>query len=311
MDFEEFLWAMGNENLMQTIKELYEMKRPLGQALHRKAMDYFRQYLIVGGMPQAVKTYVETKSFEKVDIVKREILSLYQSDISKYSKDSTKVKKIYNEIPSQLGNQEKRFKFNSLEDDARFRDYQDSFYWLKDGQLINIAENVNEPNIGLNFSKNSNIFKCYLADTGLLISLAFNEKEIVDKEIYKKLLFDKLSFNGGMLMENIVAQMLVASGNTLYFYYNYSKENYSDETMEIDFLLRKSKVTSKHNICPIEVKSGKNYTYNSLKKFSNKYKNEIGNKYLIHQEDYKVEDGIEFIPIYMTGLIENKEEYKN
>lgn len=203
-----------------------------------------------------------------------------------------------------LQNQEKRFRMNTLEDGARFRDYQKSFYWLKDAMLVNIAEDTDEANIGLNFQKNSNNFKCYLLDTGLLLSLAFNEKEITDEEIYKKILFDKLAFNQGMLIENIVAQMLVASGNELYFYYNYDKENYKTETMEIDFLIRKNTVTSKHNISPIEVKSGKNYTFSSLKKFKEKYKDNLNVIYLIHQEDFKEENGIFFIPIYMTSLLD-------
>lgn len=302
MDFEEFLWAMGEENLMSFITDSYNKKKPLEQLMHRKIMDYFRQYLIVGGMPQAVETYLEDKNFEKTDETKRNILNLYKNDIKKYAKDPIKVERIFNEIPSQLQNEEKRFRMSTIEDGARFRDYQDAFYWLKDAMLVNITEDTNEPNIGLNFQKNPNKFKCYLLDTGLLLSLAFNEKEIVDEGIYKKILFDKLSFNEGMLMENIVAQMLVASGNELYFYYNYDKDN-SDENMEIDFLIRKNKITSKHNISPIEVKSGKNYTFNSLNKFRAKYKDYISTSYLIHQDDFKEKDNIEFIPIYMTPLL--------
>ncbi len=303
MDFEEFLWAMENEQLMPFIKKFYDDKKALGQAMHRKAMDYFRQYLIVGGMPQAVQKYIDTKSFADVDIVKRDILNLYKDDIKKYATDPIKISRIFDEIPSQLQTPEKRFKINSLESDARYRDYRDAFYWLKDAMLVNIADDIDEPNIGLNLQRNINNFKCYFFDTGLLLSLAFNEKEIASEEIYKKILFDKLTFNQGMLMENVVSQMLVAAGNELYFYYNYSKEDYSTDTMEIDFLIRKKTITSKHNISLIEVKSGKNYTFSSLTKFKEKYKDYLDKIYLIHQEDYKEENLIIYIPVYMTSLL--------
>ena len=303
MDFEEFLWANGNNNLMDLIRKCFEDKKPLGQLMHREAMDYFKQYLIVGGMPQAVEKYVNTKDFKEVDLVKRDILNLYKDDIVKYSgDDSIKVQSIFEEIPSQLQKHEKRFSFNSLQKDARYREYKDAFFWLQESMIVNIAFNTTEPNIGLRLNRESSALKCYMGDTGLLISLAFDEKGLVDEEIYKKILFNKLTFNEGMIMENIVAQMLTATGKKLYFYFNYDKQN-SLNNMEIDFLIAKSKITSRHNVSPIEVKSGKNYTFSSLNKFRNKYKEYVSTGYVLHIEDLKVENDIVFLPVYMTCLL--------
>lgn len=303
MDFEEFMWAMGNDKLMDLIKLSFEEKKPMGQLMHREAMDYFKQYLIVGGMPQAVSKYVETKDFKKVDESKRDILALYKEDISKYGGvDTNKIKSIFEEIPSQLSKHEKRFTFNSLDKDARLRDYSGAFFWLQESMIVNIAYNTTEPNIGLRLNRESSALKCYMGDTGLLLSLAFDENGLMDEDIYKKILFNKLSFNEGMIMENIVAQMLVSTGKNLYFYFNYDKEN-SSNNMEIDFLIAKSKVTSKHNISPIEVKSGKNYTYSSLNKFNKKYKDYLFTNYILHIDDLKVENDIIFLPLYMTVLL--------
>ena len=303
MDFEEFLWANENNNLMDLIRKCFEEKKPLGQLMHREAMDYFKQYLIVGGMPQAVETYIKTKSFKEVDLIKRDILNLYKDDIVKYSgDDSIKVQSIFEEIPSQLQKHEKRFSFNSMQKDARYRDYKDAFFWLQESMIVNIAFNTTEPNIGLRLNRESSALKCYMGDTGLLLSLAFDEKGLVDEEIYRKILFNKLTFNEGMIMENIVAQMLTATGKKLYFYFNYDKQN-SANNMEIDFLIAKNKITSKHNISPIEVKSGKNYTFSSLNKFKNKYKEYLSTAYVLHIEDLRVEDEIVFLPVYMTCLL--------
>lgn len=303
MDFEEFLWAMGNDTLMDFIKKSYNDKTPLGQAMHRKVMDYFKEYLIVGGMPQAVKTYSETRDFEKVDEVKRDILNLYRDDIRKFADEvCLKVEQIFDELPSQLQKHEKKFNLASLDINARYREYYGAFYWLEDAGLVNLAYNTSEPNIGLRLNMDSNSFKCYMFDTGLLLSMAFDEKGLVDEEIYKKILFDKLSFNEGMIIENIVAQMLVSGKRKLYFYSRNDRKD-SSEKMEIDFLIAKNNVTSKHNITPIEVKSGKNYTYSSLNKFKAKYKDYLNKSIIIHQDDLKQENEVLYLPIYMTPLL--------
>ena len=303
MDFEEFLWALDNHGLMELIEKSFKERKPLGNIFHRKAMDYFRQYMIVGGMPQAVLEYVNTKDFNKVDQIKRNILDLYREDIIKHSgKYSLKVRSIFDEIPSQLQKHEKKFRITSLDKDAKTRDYEDAFMWLDDAMIVNQAFNTTEPSIGLSLNLDNSFYKCYMADTGLLISKAFDEKSIVEEEIYKKILFDKLEYNGGMILENIVGQMLVSNGHKLYFYSNSSREN-SNDRMEIDFLISKSKITNKHNISPIEVKSGKNYTLVSLNKFRKKYANYLATPYIIHTSDYKEEDDIVYLPVYMTILL--------
>lgn len=236
---------------MDFIKKLYETRKPLGQAMHRKVMDYFIQYMIVGGMPQEVQEYLDTRDFNK---------------------------------------------------EARFREYEDAMFWLKDAMIMNPCYNSTEPSIGLKLNTDFMTLKCYMADTGLLISHSFDEKGIMTEEIYKKILFDKLEFNEGMIMENIVAQMLVASGHKLYFYSNPSRED-SSSRMEIDFLIAKSKISSRHNISPIEVKSGKNYTISSLNKFIQKYKEELYIPYVLHTRDIKEENGILYLPIYMASLL--------
>lgn len=303
LDFEEFLWALDNESMMDFIKVFFEKKKPLGAALHRKAMDYFRQYMIVGGMPQAVERYVETKDFERVDRVKRDILELYRADIIKHAQGyEMKVEQIFDDIPAQLQKHDKKFKLSSLKKEARFRDYEDAIFWLSDAMIVNVCYNSTAPNIGLKLNMDRVTMKCYMVDTGLLISHAFDENGIVSEEIYKKLLFDKLEVNKGMIMENIVAQMLVASGHKLYFYNNPSRDDASLR-MEIDFLIAKSKITSKHNISPIEVKSGGKYTLTSLKKCREKYAEQLDTLYVLHKNDLKVEEGIVYLPLYMTPLL--------
>ncbi len=303
LDFEEFLWALDNETLMPLIQTCYEKKQPMGQALHRKAMDYFRQYMIVGGMPQAVARYVETRDFDSIDRVKRAILELYRADIVKHAAGyEIKVEQIFDNIPAQLQKHDKKFKLSSLKKEARFRDYDDALFWLSDAMIANICYNSTAPSIGLKLNMDRLTLKCYMADTGLLISHAFDENGIVSEEIYKKLLFDKLEFNKGMIVENLVAQMLTAAGHKLYFYSNPSRDEVS-ERMEIDFLIAKSKISSRHNISPIEVKSGKNYTLTSLKKFRNKYAEQTDTPYVLHTGDLKEADGITYLPLYMTPLL--------
>ncbi|MGN1229285.1 MAG: ATP-binding protein [Prevotella sp.] len=303
MDFEEFLWAMGEEMLMPFIKDCFERKKPLGQLMHRRAMDYFRLYMIVGGMPQAVEKYVETRDFAKVDKLKRRILDLYRSDIAKYAKGyDTKVKSIFEEIPSQLQKHEKKFRLSALKEGARARDYETAFFWLDDAMIINSCYNTTEPNVGLNLNKDTNTMKCYMADTGLLISHAFDANEIVSEDLYRKILLDKLEMNSGMIVENIVAQMLRTAGHKLFFYSNSSMTD-KDSRMEIDFLIAKSKITTRHNISPIEVKSSARYTLTSLRKCIAKYGSYLSTAYVIHPADLKEENNIVYLPIYMCPLL--------
>lgn len=303
MDFEEFLWAMEDEMLMPFVRTCFEKRQEMGQLMHRKAMDYFRQYMIVGGMPQAVEKYVKTKDFSKVDKVKRQILNLYRNDISKFAKGyDTKVKAIFEEIPSQLQKHEKKFRLSALKEGARSRDYETAFFWLDDAMIINTCYNTTEPSVGLNLNKESSTMKCYMADTGLLVSHAFDENDIVSEELYRKIMLDKLEMNNGMIVENVVAQMLRAAGHKLYFYSNPSMTD-KESRMEIDFLIAKTKVTSRHNISPIEVKSSARYTLTSLRKCQAKYASFLSTPYVLHAGDLKVDEGIVFLPLYMCPLL--------
>lgn len=303
MDFEEFLWAMGNETLMPLIRMNFEKRHEMGQMMHRKAMDYFRQYLIVGGMPQAVCKYVESRDFDRTDHVKRQILTLYRNDIHKYAKGyEAKVTRVFDTIPSQLQKHEKKFVLKALTEDARMRDYETSFFWLSDAMILNIAYNTTEPSIGLGLNEDDSTLKCYMADTGLLLSHAFSENDIVSENLYNKILSDKLEFNGGMIIENIVAQMLRAAGHELYFFSRYDKEN-AESRMEVDFLIAKSRITSRHNISPVEVKSSIRYTLTSLKKCISKYGHFLSVPYVVHASDFKEQDGITYLPLYMVPLL--------
>lgn len=302
MDFEEFLWAMGDEMIMPYIRSQFEKKKPMG-AFHRRAMDYFRRYMIVGGMPQAVKKYIETRDFVKVDEVKRDILALYRNDIKKYAgNQETNVSAIFEEIPGQLQKHEKTFRLSALREDARMRDYSQAFFWLSDAKVINCCYNSTEPSIGLKLNEDRTTLKCYLNDTGLLISHAFDERGIVTEDLYRKLMFDKLEVNQGMLVENIVSQMLKASDHNLFFFSNSSRAS-AEDRMEIDFLIAKQTTTSRHNISPIEVKSGARYALTSLTKCMTKYAKDLSTPYVLHDKDLKIEDGIVFLPLYMTPLL--------
>ena len=303
MDFEEFCWAMGNEELVPLARSCFEARRPMGQALHRKAMDLFRQYLLVGGMPQAVESYVAERDFERLDRVKRRIIKLYRDDIRKHAGSAAlRVEAIFDEIPSQLKDQNRHFKLASIERGASFGKYRDALFWLSDAMVVNNCYNTTEPSLGLNLNRERTTLKCYMADTGLLVSHAFDERSLANEQIYKKILLDKLEVNMGMVMENVVAQMLRAAGHRLYFYSNPSRDD-AESRMEIDFLTAKPSVTNRHNIVPIEVKSSKRYRLSSLRKFIAKYPSQLHTPYVVHPNDLKVEDGIVFVPLYMTPFL--------
>ena len=302
MDFEEFLWAKGNETLMGMIRECFEQRKPMGPA-HRTAMDALREYMIVGGMPQAVLRYVETGDFKSVDREKRKILSLYRKGIKEHADSlSERVEALYDFIPSQLQEHEKRVVLADIEPNARMRDYQDPIFWLNDARVVNVAYNATEPNVGLRLSLDHSTLKCYFADTGLLISHAFDENELMREEIHSRLLFDDIALNEGMLTENLVAQMLVASGRKLYFF-SRADANDRKNRMEIDFLVAKSKLARKNNIRPLEVKSGKRTTHRSLDKFLAKYSDWVDEPCLFWDRDLAVKGGILHLPLYMAPLI--------
>jgi hypothetical protein len=270
---------------------------------HREAMHYFRQYLIVGGMPQAVAEYAASRDFKKVDAIKRQILRLYKNDIQKYAGGAmARVSAIYDAIPGQLQKKEKKFVLTALKDEARMREYDSAFFWLDDAKIVNLCYNTTAPNIGLQLNEDRTILKCYFCDTGLLISLAFSARGIVTNEIYQKLLFDKLEIDEGMLVENIVAQMLKTAGNDLFFYSNSDRDD-TESRMQIDFLIQKEIVTSRHNISPIEVKSSTNYTLRSINKCIKKFGEYLSTPYVLHMKDVELKDGLVFLPLYMTPLL--------
>ena len=214
----------------------------------------------------------------------------------------TKVAAIFEEIPGQLQKHEKKFVLSALQSEARMRDYSQAFFWLSDAKIINCCYNSTAPSIGLKLNEERTTLKCYMGDTGLLISHAFDERGIVSADLYRKLMFDKLEVNDGMLVENIVAQMLRAAGHKLYFFSNSSRTS-ADDHMEIDFLIAKPVTTSSHNISPIEVKSGQRYALNSLRKCITKYGSRLSTPYVLHDKDMKIEDGIVYLPLYMTPLV--------
>ena len=302
MDFEEFLWAMDEQLLFENVKNSFQKGLPLMQALHRKLINRYSQYIVVGGMPQAVQKFADTKNYKEVDRIKKNIISLYRDDISKAKPHlQEKIRSIFDLIPSELNKHEKKFKLSDIKKGARNDEYKEAFLWLEDAKLVNMCYRATEPNIGLKMNKDKESYKCYFADTGLLLSMAFDENEPAMADIMRKLSLNKLEVNNGMLYENVVAQSLVSTGRKLYFYSSYSRE--ADDRMEIDFLIAKSRITTRHNISPIEVKSTTRYTFTSLNKYLRKYKEYINQPYVIHTADYSERDGIIYLPAYMTILL--------
>ncbi len=303
MDFEEFCEALDEPMLYEYIRKCFIERKPLEQGLHHKAMMLFKQYMLVGGMPKSVDAYLcNGRSFMSSDIEKRDILRLYENDISKIDgKYKSKVLSIFKQIPSFLSLHEKRVRLSNIEEKSTFPMYQDTFFWLGDSMIVNECFNCNDPNVGLSINEDRTFIKCYMGDTGLLVSQAFAEKELANGEIYREILHDNLSINEGMLFENAIAQCLVSNGYELYFYTHYSEEKHRND-MEIDFIISNGS-TMKPKIYPIEVKSGKRYTTTSLTNFCEKYKKRIGGAYIIHAKNLCQKDGILCIPSYMASLL--------
>ena len=298
LDFEEFLWALGDEATVPLIRTCFEEKKPLGQALHRKVMNDFRQYVLVGGMPQSVLAYIDRKNFAASDEAKRRILQLYRDDVSKFSAGyEEKVYAVFDGIPGQLSKKEKKYKLSSLNKNARFRAYEDSFIWLNEAMIVNACFNATDPNVGLALSADHATQKCYMADTGLLVTHSFMDQAFTDNELYKAILFDKLDVNEGMIMENIVAQMLRRNGHKLYFYSRTDSTN-RENHMEIDFLITENK-----KIAPIEVKSANYRVHSSLDKFRKKFSKKIGSSYILYTKDVMQKDGIWHLPLYMAMFL--------
>ena len=298
-DFEEFLGALGEGELAALLAVAAQNRKPLPDAIHRKAMRLFREYMLVGGMPQAVAKYVETKSFEDADRAKRGILNLYRNDIVRYAQgNESKIVSIFEEIPAQLSKHEKKFTLASLDKNARMRRYDDAFFWLQNAKIANLCYNATDPSVGLGLYRERPTLKCYMADTGLLVTQAFADRKTTPNQIYKAVLFDNLEINEGMLMENVVAQSLHASGRKLFFY---SRSNRADtaDMIEIDFLVTEES-GKKAKVCPIEVKSSKRYSTTSLDKFAKKFGGRIGNQYIFHTGNIKADGKRIWMPLYLA-----------
>ena len=295
MDFEEFRWALGDDATIPLLRAAFEKKMSLGDAVHRKLMRDFRLYMLVGGMPQAVVAYIETNNFTEVDTVKRDIIALYEEDFGKID-SSGRAKALYDAIPAQLSRNASRYKVSTAIPDDKKDRIMSVIAEVEDSMTVNIAYHVDDPNIGLALTRNEDYFKMYASDTGLFVTLAFKDKDITENVIYEKLLNDKLSANLGYVYENMIAQMLRASGKDLYYHtipYAEGKKYY-----EVDFL-----ISDRHKIAPIEVKSSGYKSHKSLDEFSAKYSERIMNRYVIYTKDYKRENGVEYLPVYMTMFI--------
>lgn len=303
VNFEEFMVYMSEEILLDYIRECFEKGQPLDRQMHNKAMRLFMEYMLVGGMPQALVAYKKNdRDFHAADVEKRDILSLYEDDIKKSAKRyQSKVSAIFDNIPGFLSTHEKRVVLSEVDKKGSFDRYYEPLFWLGDSMICNLCYKCNDPNVGLALNKNDSYVKCYMGDTGLLVSHAFSENEITDEQLYKQIMDGKLSLNQGMLYENLISQIITASGRKLYFYTRYSEEKHRND-IEIDFIISNESKT-KFKITPIEVKSSKNYTTTSLSTFKEIFKKRIDKQIIIHPKNYSEADGVIKIPPYMMYLI--------
>ncbi len=303
MDWEEFLWATGNELLCEALRKATENGEPPANAIHKRAMELARQYMVVGGMPQAVSVFVDERDLAAVDRQKRDILALYRNDIAKHAGSKTrKVQSVFDGIPSQLSRHDRIYRLSALGKNARYRAFEDSFLWLDDARIVNTAFNCTEPNSGLRLSSERNTLKLYMGDTGLLVSLAFDESEKTRADMQRLILYGKLEANLGMIMENLVAQMIVAGGHKLYFYAKSDNVN-AAERMEVDFLVARNGVGSRHNISAIEVKKTKRIATSSLTKFKTKFASSLATSYIVHTGAYQLATDTVRLPVYLLPFL--------
>lgn len=300
LDFEEFCWTLGEKPIIPYIRSCFEKRQPLERSLHDKAMLLFKQYMLVGGMPKAVVAFLDgRKDFGKADLEKRDVLRLYRNDIMKIQAQYRgKVLTIFDQIPGLLSQHEKRVVFSRVAEGTFAEQYEETFFWLSDSMIANECRKCDDPNVGLSLNESDTYIKCYLGDTGLLVSHAFDENELLENEVYKQILSGKLSLNEGMLYENVIAQMLVANGHRLFFYTHYSEEKHRND-IEIDFIISNNSKT-RYKMYPIEVKSGKSYSLTSLLRFKERFKQRIGESYVIHPKNLIQKEDILCIPPYMT-----------
>ena len=295
MDYEEFLWALGDHTTFPLLKSFFEKRRPLGEQMNRKLMRDFRLYMLVGGMPQAVDEYLRTNNFRMVDQTKRDILSLYEDDFRKID-PTGKISMLFDSIPAELNKNASRYQVSSVLEGERAGTVLERISQMVDSKTVLAAYHANDPNAGMANHKDLEKFKLFLADTGLFTTLIFKDKDFTENVIYEKLLSDKLSVNLGYLYENVVAQMLTAKGDEL-FYYTFPNE-VSRKNYEIDFLLSR-----KNKICPIEIKSSGYRTHASLDQFSSRYSSRILEKYLVYTKDFQKVQDVIMLPVYMVPFL--------
>ena len=305
LDFEEFLWASGEEGLAAVTRASYDALRPLPEALHRKAERLFREYMLVGGMPQAVGAYLAERDFGEVDRVERDILALYRNDIEKFgASDATRVKRVSSTLSGQLARHDRKFRLSPLDKSARGREYADAFFWLSDACISCTCHGVGDPAVGLSPTMDGGSFKCYMADTGLLVAQLFADSDQTPHEVHRDILLGKPETNEGMFAENAVAQQLVASGRRLFFY-SRRDDAASENTMEVDFLISKGydDAAGRMRVSPVEVKSTKRYSTRSLEKFKAKFGGRVGTQYVLHPKPMSDEGDLVRLPLYMAHLL--------
>ena len=301
LDFEEFLWATGNIAIADLIAESFGSSRALPSPLHRKASQLWREYLLVGGMPQSVSAYLETDDFSQADRAKRRILNLYREDIMKFGgEDASRATAVFDAVPGQLAKHEKKFTLASASPGARYREYAGAFFWLEDARMVNLCLNVTDPNVGLDLSAEQSNFKCYLGDTGLLATLAFGDRKGTLDSLYRNILFGKINVNEGMLVENAVAQQLHANGHKLRFY-SHRNDAKAADTMEIDFLIIREYADAglKPRLSPLEVKSSNRFGTRSLDKFKAKFGKRVGMELVLSPKPFGVAGDRVLLPLYM------------
>lgn len=295
MDYEEFLWALGDNETMPLLRSLYQDKKSIGQASYRTIFKNFKIYMLVGGMPQAVQEYIETNDFKKVDDVKRVILSLYEDDFRKI--DSTgRLSSLFDAIPAQLMNNASRYQASSVTGTLRANDILGKLDELNSSGTVLISYHANDINVGMAQYKDLRKFKMFLSDTGLFVTLAFKDKSFTENEIYKRILSGRIQADLGYIYENMVAQILKTSGHELY-YHTFLNEK-SRHNYEIDFL-----IVEKNKIIPIEVKSSGYKTHASIDAFCKKFSSKISHPVLIYTKDYKKEKDMEYLPIVMAPFL--------
>ena len=303
MDFSEFLLAMGDEMLMGLISLQFGKPQPMGQDMHRRAMTRLREYLIVGGMPEAVEIYAKTRDFDKADRGKRRMIQLRRRELrSRAGRQKGRVSLILDAIPGELRRRGRKFRLSDLGEETSFRDCAEAFRLLEDCGLALISRRCAGPDAGSCLMPEGNALKCYMADTGLLISHAFDAETIEKELLYRQLMIESLGFGEGMLMENLAAQMLHDAGHELFFLSSYSKGN-SAERMETDFLLSKELPDGRYGVTPVVVKHGRNSAKSSLMKMRTKYGSLLAGEVILHEGDLKSEDGILYLPLYMAPLL--------